>query len=223
MKNLMRGLACAIAAVLVMAWAGGASAQISTEKTLFTLTEPMDVGCTVLEPGTYRIKVVELSFNRNLVQVTNPEGSKVLAAVLATPHPIKADETIPESRFIYYPAVENQPKALRTWFAHDTPYGQDIIYPKHRAMELAAAARVPVVAIDDEVKEAEYKSVPLTVVTPEKQVTPYQEPAAPVQVAQAQPPAKHKRLPATASHVPLLALVGLVSLGGALGLRVLKS
>ena len=220
MKNLMRGLALgAFAAFLVAAYASRATAQIETEKTLFTLTDPMDVGGTVLEPGTYRIKVVELSFNRNLVQVTNVAGTKVVAAVLATPHPIKTDETIPESRFIFYPAVENQPKALRTWFARDTPYGQDIIYPKRRAMELAVVAKVPVIAIPDEVKEAEYKSVPLTVVTPEKQVTPYQEPAPPV-VAEARP---HKHLPRTASQLPLVAVLGLLSLGAALGLRALAN
>lgn len=220
MKNLIRGLVLgALAAILVVAYSPGAAAQINTEKTLFTLTEPMNVGGTVLEPGTYRIKVVELSFNRNVVQVTNQEGSKVFAAVLATPHVIKTEEAIPESRFIFYPAIAGQPKALRTWFAHDTPYGQDIIYPKRHAMELAAAAKVPVIAIPDEVKEAEYKSVPLTIVTPEKQVTPYEEPAPPV-VAEMQ---TQKHLPRTASHVPLLAAVGLLSLCGAFGLRAATS
>jgi hypothetical protein len=219
MKNLMRGCTLALAAFLVAAYASGANAQINTEKTLFTLTDPMDVGGTVLEPGTYRIKVVELASNRNLVQVTNEAGTKVFVAVLATPHPIKTDETIPESRFIYYPALENQPKALRTWFAHDTPYGQDIIYPKRHAMEIAAAAKVPVIAIADEVKEAEYKSTPLTIVTPEKQVMPYQEPA-PLVVAETRP---HRNLPRTASHVPLFAAAGLLSLGAAFGLRALTN
>ena len=220
MKNLMRGLALGtFAAFLGVAFTPAATAQINTEKSLFTLTEPMDVGGAVLEPGTYRIKVVELSFNRNVVQVTNEAGSKVFAAVLATPHVIRTDEAIPESRFIYYAAIAGQPKALRTWFAHDTPYGQDIIYPKRRAMELAAAAKVPVIAIPDEVKEAEYKTVPLTVVTPELQVKPYEAPA-PTVVAEARP---LKQLPRTASHVPLFTALGLLSLGGAFGLRVLTN
>lgn len=223
MMKLMKGLALGtIVAFLGVAYAPGATAQINTETTLFTLTEPMDVGGAVLEPGTYRIKVVELSSNRNVVQVTNEAGSKVFAAVLATPHVIKTEEAIPESRFIYFPAIAGQPKALRTWFAHDTPYGQDIIYPKRRALELAAAAKVPVIAIPDDVKEAEYKSVPLAVVTPEQQVKPYEEPApaGPALVAEARP---EKKLPATASNVPLFGALGLLSLGGAFGLRALAN
>ncbi len=226
MKNLVRGLALGtFAAFLGVAYTPAATAQINTEKSLFTLTEPMDVGGTVLEPGTYRIKVVELSSNRNVVQVTNEMGSKVFATVLATPHVIKTDEAIPESRFIYYSAIAGQPKALRTWFAHDTPYGQDIIYPKRRALELAAVAKEPVIAIPDEVKETEYKTVPLVVVTPEQEVKPYEAPAvavqkapgpAPVAVAEASP---EKQLPKTASHVPLFAALGLLSLGGAFALR----
>jgi hypothetical protein len=220
MKDLMGVLALgAFAAFLAAAYTSSATAQIDTEKTLFTLTEPMDVGGAVLEPGTYRIKVVKLASDRNIVQVTNEAGSKVFAAVLATPHAIKTDETIPESRFIYYPAVDGQPKALRTWFAHDTPYGQDIIYPNRRALEIAVVAKVPVIAIPDDVKEAEYVSVPLTIVTPEKQTKPYEEPV-PTLVAETRP---LKRLPATAGHVPLFAALGLLSLGGALGLRALTN
>ena len=81
------------------------------------------------------------------------------------------------------------------------------------------AGEVAVIAIPDEVKEAEYKSVPLTVVTPELQVKPYEAPA-PTVVAEARP---LRRLPGTASHVPLFAALGLLSLGGAFGLRVLTN
>jgi len=222
MKNFVRGLALgATAALLAGATTYSATAQIHTEKTNFTLTEPMDVGGFVLEPGSYRLKVVVLSDNRNVVQVTNVDGSKVFAAVLATPHAIKTDETIPESRFVYFPPINGQPKALRTWFAHDTPYGQDIIYPKRRALELAAAAKVPVIAIPDDVKETEYRSAELTVVTPELQVQPYQPPPpAPVVTAARIP---HKRLPTTASRLPLFAALGLLSLGGAVGLHALTT
>ena len=95
-------------------------------------------------------------------------------------------------------------------------------------MELAVVAKAPVIAIPDEAKEAEYKSVPLTVVTPEQQVKPYEapvvvqkapEPAPPVVVAEARPA---EQLPKTASHVPLFAALGLLSLGGAFGLRILS-
>jgi hypothetical protein len=150
-----------------------------------------------------------------VVQVTNETGSKVFATVLATPHVIRTDEAVPDSRFTTFPAVAGQPKALRTWFARDTPYGQDIIYRKRRAMELAAVARAPVIAIPDETKETDYATTSLAVVTPEQQVKPYEEPA-PVRIAEALPPA----LPATASQVPIFVALGVLFLGAAIAVRM---
>lgn len=216
-----------LAALLGVASAPIASAQTDRENSTFTVTEPIDVGAFTLQPGTYLIKVVMLEANRSLIQVTNVEQTRVFASVLATPHPIRADEEIPASRYIYYTSASGQPKALRTWFARDTAVGQDIIYPKRRALVLAAAAKVPVIAIPDEAKEAEYKSVPLSVVTPELEIKPYQAavaetaPApAPVVVAEARPVAQ---LPRTAGNTPLFAALGFLSIGGALGLRLLTN
>jgi hypothetical protein len=220
MKKLMTCLALGTFATLLgVASAPAAYAQSDRENSTFTVTEPVDVGGFTLQPGTYLIKVVMLASDRNMIQVTNVEQTKVFASVLATPHPIRADEVVPSSRYTYYATAPGQPKALRTWFARDTANGQDIIYPKRRAMELAAAAKEPVIAIPDEVKEPEYKSVAFTVVTPERQVKPYEAPA-PTLVAEARP---LKQLPRTASNVPLLAALGLLSLGGAFGLRALTN
>ncbi len=123
-----------------------------------------------MPPGTYIIKVVTLESNRNMIQVTNEDQTKVFASVLATPHAIRAGEVVPSTRYTYYTTAAGQPKALRTWFPRDTVNGQDIIYPKRRAMFVAEAS-------------------------PEKE------------------------LPRTASHVPLYAALGLLSLGTAVGLR----
>lgn len=87
-------------------------------------------------------------------------------------------------------------------------------------MEIAVVAKAPVLAIADDVKEPEYRTATLTVVTPEQQVKPYEAPAPVVMLAEAPPV---RRLPATASHVPLLAALGLLSLGGGLGLRILST
>jgi len=229
MNKLMTCLALgAFATFLGVASEPVASAQSVFENSTFTVAEPLDVGGFILQPGTYLIKVVLLASNRNMIQVTNEDQTKVFASVLATPHAIRADEQIPSSRYLFYATVPGQPKALRTWFARDTVNGQDIVYPKRRAMELAAVAKEPVIAIPDEVKETEYKSVALTVVTPDQTVKPYEPPvvvvqkapAPPVMVAEARPA---EPLPNTASHVPLFAALGLLSLGGAFGLRALAN
>jgi hypothetical protein len=220
MKKLLSCLALGTFVTLLGVASAPAYAQGDRENSTFNVTEPIDVGGFVLPPGTYLIKVVLLSSNRNMIQVTNEDQSKVFASVLATPHQIRADEAIPSSRYVYYASATGQPKALRTWFARDTTNGQDIIYPKRRAMELAAVAKEPVIAIPDETKEADYKSVSLAVVTPAQEMKPYVEPAPPVMLAEARP---LKPLPPTGSRVPLFATLGMLSLGGAFALRILAT
>jgi hypothetical protein len=239
MKRLMTCLALGTFATLVgVASSPMANAQSDTDRSEFTVTEPLEVGSFTLPPGTYVIRVVELESSRNTIQVTNADQTKVFATVLAIPHPILVGELAPSSRYIYYKTAPGQTKALRTWFARNTTNGQDIVYPKRRAMELAAAAKEPVIFIPDEAKETEYKTVPLIVVTPDQTLKPYEAPVvvvqkapepapvvvavqkapepAPVVVAEASP---EKELPRTASHVPLYAALGLLSLGAAIGLR----
>ena len=223
MIKLTRWLALgACAALIGVACAPGANAQPFTEKSNLTLTEPLEVGGTLLQPGAYVIKSLELKYNRHFVQVTDLTETKVFATVIAVPHPVKMGEMVPESRYTYYPAVVGQPMALRTWFAPNTESGRDIIYPTQRAIELAVAVKEPVVAIPDNTKEAELKTVPLVVVTPDRTVKPYeiQAPPPPVAVAENIPA---KTLPKTASRVPLYAALGLLSLGGALSLRAFSN
>jgi hypothetical protein len=216
MKKLMTGLALSAVAALLVAPAPVARAQSEYENSTFTVTQPVDVGTFTLQPGTYLIKVVMLSSDRNLIQVTNTDQTRVFASVLATPHPIRPNEATPISQYVYYTAAPGQNQALRTWFPRDSANGQDIIYPKHRAIEIAAVAKAPVIAIPDDVKESDYKTTSFTVITPEQAATPYEAPP-PVMVAEALPP----NLPATASQVPIFVMLGLLFVGGAITVRML--
>jgi hypothetical protein len=195
------------------------------EQGLIKLTEPLDVGGTILPPGDYNIIVVSGRIDRNMLQVWNAEGTELLTTLLSVPHREgPSGVQVPENRYIYYPASDDSPRALRTWFASNTPNsgGHDIVYSKARAMELAARVEEPVVAIPDEVQVAELETVPLVVVTPEKKVVPYKPPTIeepPAKLAQKAPP--QRLLPQTASNVPLIAGLGFLSLVGALGLGVL--
>ena len=219
------------AMLLVLGSAPQASAQITLgEQAFFTLTEPMDVGGTILPAGDYQIKTVPALANRNLLQVWSGDQTTLFTTLLTVPHHEGNQvEEIPESRYLYYPASDSHIRALRTWFDGNTPGsgGHDIVYPRQRAMELAALAKEPVVAIPDEVKVAEYETAPLVVVTPEKEVKPYEvakveKKAAvvePIKVAEVRP--QPQRLPQTASNIPMYAGLGLLSLLGALGLGVI--
>ena len=213
-KTIAAGMFVALAATLPT---HPAQAQVFKEKSVFTITERLDVGGTILEPGTYRIKVHKRTSDRHTLQVVNPEDNKVFVTVLAIPHPIREQDVIPESRFVYYPATGTQPRALRTWFGNDIQFGHDIAYPKRRAAELVAVVKEPVVFIPDEAKEAEFDTVPLK---PYVADSPAPAAAPPVsRVAETRP----ATLPRTASNVPLLGLLGALVLGAAASLRLLAT
>lgn len=228
MKKLKSCLAMgAFATLLAIASTPAALGQNASQQSTITLTQPLDVGTVTLQPGTYLIKVVLIDSNRDMLQVTDQDQKKVFTTVLSRPHPILEGEIMPESRYTIWSATPTQPQALRTWYARDRSSGHDIVYPQGRAIEFAAASKEEVIAIPDTVTETEYKTAPLLIVTPDRQVKPYvavavKTPAkpAPVVVAEAPAPA---RLPKTGSRVPLFAALGLLSLGSALGLRALAN
>jgi len=212
-------------ALIGFGFASVANAQNTGDRSTFTVTEPLDVGGTILQPGTYQIRIVPEQRGRNILQVWSADATQLLTTVLSVPHHV-GPEGLPDldSSFVYYPASADSIKALRTWYAADTPAGggHDIVYPRKRAMELAALATEPVVAIPDEVQVAELETTPLLVVTPKNEIRPYevatlQEP--PAKLAQNTP--RHELLPQTASRLPLVAGLGFLSLVGALGLGVL--
>jgi hypothetical protein len=128
------------------------------------------------------------------------------------------------------------PEALRAWFYPGDNFGQEFVYPKYRAGQLAETTLQPV--LSGEIKPAatpeEMKKVEIVAVAPEKTtaVAPpvlaappvlKAEPVMPVPVPEsATPPAPEtpvKELPKTAGELPLLALTGAISLGIA---RLLK-
>lgn len=211
------------AAIMLVGAAQQANAQQPTNASELYVAEPLDVGGKILQPGTYRIEVVRLDENRNMLQVKSEDKMKLFATVLSIPHATVAGEVMPETRFVYFPATAGLPRVLRTWYEQDRSSGHDIVYPKARALELAATLKQPIFAMPTETKEAEYVRVPVTVVTPEKQEKPYvfaRKVEPPTQVAETLPA---KELPRTASHVPLYALLGVLAVGGALGLHALAN
>ena len=114
---------------------------------------------------------------------------------------------------------EGQPEAIKAWFYPGESWGQEFVYPKKRAIELAKIVKEPVLAMPIETTEAvpveTLRTVPVAAVQPTGEEVPVtavvQAPPAAVAAA---PPATvvAETLPKTASSLPLFALIGLLSL-----------
>lgn len=250
MKNTMKLLVVAIALLIGIPAAFAQTPEVST----LPVTEPLDVGGTILQPGTYLIRVLPKFENRDQIQITSMDGQKVFATVLTIPHPLEPGEDVPSTTFVYFPAGEGSPRALRTWFAPHPDAsggGHDIVYEEARAKQLARLANAKVVSYRGQTEVAQLNTTPLEVVTPEANIetytytppavttttttvtTPTETPSASLNTSttttetetgsMASASEKHSmQMPATASDVPLFALLGLLSIGGAVALRTVR-
>jgi hypothetical protein len=198
------------------------SVQAQEKKTIVTFSQPVEVPGQVLPAGTYTIKVVGMFSYRHIVQIFNEDGSKLVTTVLAIPNYRLQSTGKTVITFSERPA--DSPDALKAWFYPGDNFGQEFVYPKQRAIELAQVTKEAIPAIPTATTNLEeLKEAPIVAITPEKKEVPVAEvieTAPPVLVAQntasAELPAT---LPKTASELPLIALLAFASVGFAFVLK----
>ena len=237
MKSIQKITLAAVAGCFGLALLPGLQADTWNKKTNLTINEPLEVPdcCTpdhtiVLQPGEYVIVLVDSLSDRHIVRIFDKDQQHVMTTILAIPNYRLQPTGKTVLQFWEVPA--GQPKALRAWFYPGDNFGQEFAYPKQKAATIAAFVKIPVPAIVVETKaEEDLKTVPLVAVTEAGETTEIAvaQPQPPPVVAFQPPPASGPleaerpapEMPHTASAMPLLGLVGLVSLAifAALGYR----
>ena len=230
-KRLSRTLVFAFSLTAIcMLFSSTASAQPWNKKTTVTFNAPVEipgVGAQVLPAGTYVFKLLDSLSDRNIVQVFNKDESHVYATILAIPnYRLKAtDKTV----MTFAERAAGDPQAIRAWFYPGDNWGQEFVYPKTKAVQLAKITRLPVLYIPDEVASnivapvkaateppvVALKEAPVMAVKPTGEIAPVAEVVTPPPVQTA------ASLPKTASEIPLLALMGLLCLSVGVSLRAL--
>jgi hypothetical protein len=199
----------------------GVRADEYNKKTVMTFNQPVEIPGQILPAGTYTFKLLDSRSDRHIVQVFNADGTKLIATILT----INDYRLQPTGRTVVKFAEQSgdQPDALKAWFYPGDNFGQEFVYPKPRAIELAVALKEPVAALPADTTDLD--TVAIVAVTPEQTEVPVTEviqTTAPVAQDPA-PTVATAALPKTASSVPLIALLGLASLGAALAVKRLAS
>src|SRR5689334_22600695 len=122
-----------------------AQASNWNKRTLLTVNETIQVPGAVLEPGKYVMKLHDSLANRNIVQIFNERENKLLTTILAIPH--YRMQPTGETELRFWETAEGQPPALRTWFYPGDLHGQEFIYPKGMAVQIAKQTHTSVPAI----------------------------------------------------------------------------
>ncbi len=225
-----------------------AQADAWNRKTVVTFSGPVEIpgvhaaGWGILPAGTYVFKILDSLSDRHIVQIFNKEETQIYATILAIPnYRLKAtDKTV----MTFAERAAGEPEALRAWFYPGRNWGEEFVYPKSRAIALAKATNTPVLYTPVElpievstpspkayeVVVVELKRAPIMAIEPSGQdvviaqvvtTPPAAELVADSQVSTPEPAARQvaETLPATASDLPLIALLGIMALVSGLTIR----
>jgi hypothetical protein len=232
-------------ALVSAAFAPAVKASEWDKKTTITFSAPVEIpgvhlkGWGVLPAGTYVFKILDSRSDRHIVQIFNTDETQCYATILAIPNYRLTATGKTVVTFRERPAGE--PEALRAWFYPGKNWGEEFVYPKAKAVELAKTTNTPVLFLAAEIPvevEAPIKTADEPVVVQMKQapimaIKPTGEEVAVAEVVTAPPAlelqaditpthAAPAELPQTAGWLPLIALFGMLALGATWGLGLVQ-
>jgi uncharacterized surface anchored protein len=231
--KLLKSLAFVVSLGLLLT-ASYARADEYDKLTKVTFSGPVQVENTQLPAGTYTFKLMDDEGDRNIVQIFNADQTHLIATILAMPDyrlkatgktVVKFSETRGESQ-----AEGNIPDngiAIKEWFYPGNSFGREFrvmpaqqvasAQPQPAPVAEAAPAPAPVAAAPAaEPAQTAPDAAPAAAAPSNEQPAPAA--AAPADQQTSNQPAQ---LPQTASELPLMALIGMLSLAGAASLRVI--
>jgi hypothetical protein len=148
----MKGFRTAIVlfvAALVMAIGFSAKADTLNKLTYLTFSQPVELpGNVTLPAGTYAFTLMDTFGYRHIVQVFDKDRTHLYATILAIPNYRVGvtDKTV----IRFSETAAGAPNAIKEWFYPGDNFGQEFVYPKSRAVELAKASNEPVPAMPAE-------------------------------------------------------------------------
>jgi hypothetical protein len=207
------------------------------KKTIFTFNAPVEVPGKVLTPGSYVFKLLDTQADRHIVQVFDKDQSHLIGTFLTIPdYRMKpADKPL----LTFEERAAGAPEAIKSWFYPGDNYGNEFVYPKARATQLAAESKQNVPSMPTyitsatqnqksqqvtEMKQADIKAekpsgdevevsqVFLIVAPATPEPPPPPDTVLVALVDDDTAPTVPSELPKTASPIPLLGLCGLILL-----------
>ena len=113
------------------------------KKTIVTFDHPVEIpGGKILPAGRYVFKLLDLASDRNIVQIFNEDQTHLYANIVAIPN-YRLQPT-DKAVMTFRARAPGSAEAVRAWFYPGANWGEEFVYPKTRAVELAKLADKPV-------------------------------------------------------------------------------
>lgn len=136
------------AAVLTMLVASGARADQWNKKTILTFSGAVQLPGVTLPAGTYVFKLADLAGNRHVVQIFDKNERKLFKTLMAVPNQRMDASDKPIVLFSERPS--GSPQAVKVWYYPGEKIGNEFVYPRKQAMEIAKATHQRVRATNDD-------------------------------------------------------------------------
>jgi hypothetical protein len=155
----------AVAAASLAIWAPQVKADEWDKKTILTFSAPVEVPGRVLPAGTHVFKLLDSPSDRHVVQIFKDE-TKPIAEILA----ILDERLQPREKTVitFDERPGDSPEALRAWFYPGSTIGEEFVYPRSRAKEIARRTGQHVLSMrgedvsSDALKKGQYDAIQLT-------------------------------------------------------------
>src|SRR5262245_4165700 len=146
MRRTLTTLAACCAALAIAAGVANAQGTLSDRTTFVTFSGPVSLPGLTLPAGTYTFKLADSQTDRHIVQVFDREQTKLFTTLLAVPAQRAEAKGDPVITFKETPA--DRPPAVHYWYYAGEKDGNELVYPKAQAMQIARASGEGVMAID---------------------------------------------------------------------------
>ena len=148
--RILRPMCCAAAIVALtapLALAQGGNAEW-TKKTRLTFSAPVQIPGKTLPAGTYTFRVMDLIADRHVLQILDEKEADLIATVMAVSQTRMEQAENNVVMFSERPA--GSPPAIKLWYYPGDKMGNEFVYPRAQAIEIAKSSNTTVLSRDDD-------------------------------------------------------------------------
>jgi hypothetical protein len=247
LMRMLKVLCCAAAMSAMTAPLATAQQYEWTKKTFLTFSGPVQVPGKTLAAGTYTFQVADLLSNRHVVQIMDKDGKERIAQFMTME--ARTTSTPEKNVVMFNERPVGASPAVKIWYYPGNQYGNEFVYPRTQAIQIAKESHTPVLATKDEdtsdsamksgevayvdengnnVKPNDTPSTTIAQNNTASEPAPAPAPASvgtsgqtPAPAANAAP-ARRRTLPRTGSNLVLFELLSGLALGGYFGARKVR-
>ena len=216
-------------------FASAAQAQTEDKKTYFTFSGPIAVPGATLPAGKYLFRIADPTTGRRVIQVMSSDQKKSFAMLNTIPDTRR--EPAKDATVAFYETAKGTPAAVKAWWYPGESTGYQFIFPRTQAIKIAKdtgkpvlttkteAATSPVTHVDangndaDAVASNDSDSTSTVFNRNTGSVASTEGDRTPPRPVPTTSTVARNELPRTASNLPLVGLIGMLSALGFVTLR----